>query len=110
MSAPRLTRRLVLEAPERVPDGAGGYAETWTVRGSVWAEVVPRGAGREVDAARSRLNLKITVRSAPQGAPSRPTAAMRFRDGQRLYRIEAVTEADATGRTLACFATEETGA
>lgn len=110
MSRPDLTRRLVLEAPERVPDGAGGFTETWVARGRVWAEVVPRGAGREVDAASSRLNLRITVRAAPQGAPSRPTAAMRFRDGARLYRVEAVTEADASGRTLVCFATEETGA
>ena len=51
MSAPMLTRRLVLEAPERVADGAGGYTETWVARGTLWAEVVPRGAGREVDAA-----------------------------------------------------------
>lgn len=110
MKAPQLTRRLVLEAPERVPDGAGGYTETWVARGTIWGEVDLRGAGREVDAAASRLNLKITVRAAPQGAPSRPTAAMRFRDGTRVYRIEAVTEADPSGRYLLCFATEETGA
>jgi head-tail adaptor len=35
---------------------------------------------------------------------------MRFRDGARLYRIGAVSEADATGRYLVCFASEETGA
>jgi SPP1 family predicted phage head-tail adaptor len=110
MKAPKLTRRLVLEAPERVPDGGGGYVETWVALGTLWAEVLPRGAGHEIDAAASKLNLRITVRAAPVGAPSRPTAAMRFREGTRLYRIEAVTEADATGRHLACFATEETGA
>jgi head-tail adaptor len=110
MRPPALSRRLVLEAPERVADGAGGYVETWVARGAHWAEVVPRGAGREVDAAASRLNLRITVRAAPPGAPSRPSAAMRFRDGERLYRIEAVTEADGLGRYLVCFATEETGA
>jgi head-tail adaptor len=110
MTAPRLTRRLVLEAPERLPDGAGGYTETWVARGAIWGQVALRGAGREVDAAASRLNLRITVRAAPQGAPSRPTAAMRFRDGTRIYRIEAVTEAESSGRHLVCFATEETGA
>ena len=110
MSAPVLNRRLTLEAPERQPDGAGGFTETWVPRGRIWAEVLPRGAGREVDAAASRLFLKITLRAAPQGAPSRPTPAMRFREGGRLYRIEAVTEADATGRYLICFAAEETGA
>jgi head-tail adaptor len=34
---------------------------------------------------------------------------MRFRDGGRLYRIEAVQESDATGRWLTCFAVEEVG-
>jgi len=110
MSRPVLSRRLVLEAPERVPDGAGGYTETWVARGWHWAEVVPRGAGREVKATASRLNFRITVRAAAQDAPSRPTPAMRFRDGARLFRIEAVTETDPSGRYLLCFASEETGA
>jgi hypothetical protein len=35
---------------------------------------------------------------------------MRFRDGARLFRIEAVTEADADARYLLCIASEETGA
>lgn len=110
MRRPDFSRRLVLEAPERVADGAGGYTEIWAVRGWLWAEVAPRGVGREVDARASRLNFRITVRGAPPDAPSRPTPAMRFRDGVRLFRIEAVTEADPSGRYLVCFASEETGA
>ena len=47
----------------------------------------------------------------PVGAEARPpTAAMRFREGARLYRIEAVHESDATGRTTDLFsAVEEVG-
>ncbi|WP_239025618.1 phage head closure protein [Roseicyclus persicicus] len=101
-----MTRRLLLEAPERVPDGAGGYGEAWVALGHVWAAVETRGAGREVDQA-ARLQLKVTMRAVPQGAAARPTAEMRFRDGDRLYRIEAVHEGDALGRTLVCFAVEE---
>lgn len=108
MKTPQLNRKLTLEAPNRAPDGAGGFTDTWVALGTIWAEVLPRGSGREVEA--SELALKITLRAAPQGAPSRPDAAMRFRDGTRLYRIEAVTEADAAGRYLVCFATEEVGA
>ncbi|MBL4627123.1 MAG: phage head closure protein [Roseicyclus sp.] len=108
MKTPHLNRKLTLEAPTRVSDGAGGYTEIWQALGVIWGEVLPRGAGREVEA--SELKLKITVRAAPQGAPSRPTAAMRFRDGDRLYRIEAVTEAAAAGRFLICFAKEEVSA
>ncbi|OAN84460.1 phage tail protein [Jannaschia sp. EhC01] len=108
MSIPHFNRKLVLEAPNRASDSAGGFSEVWQALGIIWAEVLPRGAGREVEA--SELKLKITVRAAPQGAPSRPTAAMRFRDGDRIYRIEAVTETDAAGRYLVCFAKEEVGA
>ena len=108
MSGPAMTRRLVLEAPERVADGAGGFSETWVALGHVWAAVELRGAGREVDVA-ARLQLKITMRAVPVGAGARPTAAMRFREGARLYRIEAVHESDETGRTLTCFAVEEVG-
>jgi len=108
MSAPQMTRRLTLEAPERVADGAGGYGEVWVARGHVWAAVETRGAGREVDQA-ARLQLKITMRGVARGAQARPDAAMRFREGVRLYRIEAVHEGDALGRTLVCFAVEEVG-
>ncbi len=105
MTRPHLNRKLILEAPTRVIDGAGGYSETWDAIGVIWGEVLPRGAGREVEA--SELKLKITVRAAPQGAPSRPTAAMRFRDGARIYLIEAVTELDTAGIYLICFSKEE---
>jgi head-tail adaptor len=99
---------LLLEAPERISDGAGGFDQTWVARGHVWAAVESRGAGREVDQA-SRLQLKITMRAVPQASAARPDAAMRFRDGGRLYRIEAVHEGDPMGRTLTCFAVEEVG-
>lgn len=108
MKVPHFNRKLVLEAPQRLSDGAGGFSEVWQALGIIWGEVLPRGSGREVEA--SELKLKITVRAATQSAPSRPTAAMRFRDGDRVYSIDAVTEADAAGRYLVCFANEEVGA
>ncbi|MFD1511059.1 head-tail adaptor protein [Lacimonas salitolerans] len=43
-----LTRQLVLEAPTRAPDGAGGVMRGWQVLGTLWAEVVARtGRARE---------------------------------------------------------------
>jgi head-tail adaptor len=108
MRARRLNRRLVLEAAARVPDGAGGYAERWEARGTLWAEVAA-GAGREVGVdliARERVSLRIMVRGAPVGAPSRPVAGQRFREGARIYPILAVAEADPEGRYLVCHAEE----
>jgi len=108
MMRPNLSRRLLLEAPVRVADGAGGFNEVWQPLGTVWGEILPRTGRESGDLA--RMGFRITVRAAPQGAPSRPTPLQRFRDGERLFSIDAVTEADAEGRFLICFATEEEGA
>lgn len=103
-----MNRRLLLEASERIPDGAGGFEQTWVARGHVWAAVEIRGAGRVVDQA-SRQQLRITMRAVPSASAAYPDSEMRFRDGGRLYRIEAVHQGDPLGRTLTCFAVEEVG-
>jgi head-tail adaptor len=108
MRAVRLTRALVLEAAQRVADGAGGFAQQWQALGTVWADVRP-GAGREGDALGASVAvqaLRIVVRGVPQGHTMRPVAGMRLRDGARYFRLLAVTEADAGGRYLICAAEE----
>ncbi len=109
MSTPRLNRKLLLEEAQRVPDGAGGYALSWVAKGTLWA-AVDAGSGREragESVTVSTVGYKITVRAAPQGAASRPKPEQRLRDGARLFRITAVTEADGAGQYLTCFAQEE---
>jgi head-tail adaptor len=109
MSLPTLNRLLMLEEPQRVPDGAGGYSETWRALGSLWAQVSTR-SGRESErhaTAIAATSYRITVRGAPFGALERPRPEQRFRDGDRVYLIRAVAEADTLGRYLTCFATEE---
>lgn len=108
-----LTRKLLLEEPQKVPDGAGGFTEVWVTLGVLWADV-RAGTGREREAAGlftvSTVPYRITVRAAPHGAPSRPKPDQRFRDGDRLFRIMAVTERDPRGMYLECFAREEVSA
>lgn len=109
MSAPQLTRRLVLEGKTLVPDGAGGFTSEWSELGTLWAELRP-GTGRDVageEVTLSSIPYRITLRGAPQGAPSRPVPGHRFRDGARVFAIVAVTERDAAGQFLTCFAREE---
>ncbi|WP_299030707.1 phage head closure protein [uncultured Sulfitobacter sp.] len=109
MSAPHLNRRLVLEAPDMVSDGAGGFAKGWVPLGILWGSVAQR-SGRETalsGAPVTRMRFRITVRAAPMGSDQRPAAQQRFREGGRIFTIEAVAEADATGRYLTCFAQEE---
>ncbi len=109
MAEPDLSRPLVLQAPTRLSDGAGGYAETWAPLGTLWAEVRPVSGGEYAgpETALSRISLRITCRAAPQDAPSRPRPGQRFLDGARVYAIAAVTEADAAQRFLVCYAREE---
>jgi head-tail adaptor len=107
--AVKLTRKLVLEAQVRVSDGAGGFTESWTARGTLWAEVTA-GSGRDVagvEVTLASVPLRIKVRGAPVGAASRPAAGQRFRDGSRLFQILAVTERDGEAQYLTCFAREE---
>jgi head-tail adaptor len=109
MSAPVLNRKLVLEDPVQVPDGAGGFNETWVPLGILWAEV-KAGTGQEKAGefiTVSKVPYRITVRGAPYGAPSRPKPEQRFREGTRLFRIKAVTERDPQAHFLTCFAYEE---
>lgn len=104
-----LSRRLLLERPLAAPDGAGGFAQTWETLGAVWAEMVARG-GRETDGGVISLaaaKYRITLRGAPVGAEQRPTPECRFREGDRVFAIDAVTEKDGHGRYLVCHATEE---
>ena len=109
MSTPRLNRRLSLEAPTRISDGAGGFNESWSVLGVIWAELTAR-AGRETSAAGARVSMapyRIVVRGAPVSHPERPVPGHRFRDGSRIFHIRSVAERDPNGRYLICIADEE---
>ena len=109
MAEYRLNRKLVLEEADRVPDGAGGWNETWVVLGTLWADLRAR-TGRETGGEAVSLSLtgyRIVVRAAPYGTASRPRPGQRFRDGARIFEIVAVADTDATRRYLTCFAEEE---
>jgi head-tail adaptor len=109
MNAPHLNRALVLEGVVRTPDGAGGFTSAWTALGTLWAEVLPGSGGDTLGEERllSAVPYRITVRGTPVGSPSRPLAGQRFREGTRLFLIQAVTERDQYGRYLTCFSREE---
>ncbi|GGX47925.1 tail protein [Tateyamaria omphalii] len=109
MKPPRLNRRLTLESPSRLPDGAGGFTERWMPLGVLWAELTAR-TGRETvvtGAAASAVPYAVVVRGAPVDHPERPVPEQRFRDGNRVFHIRSVAERDPEGRYLICMADEE---
>ena len=109
MSTPRLDRRMELEEPQRVADGAGGFQLSWVTLGVLWAELRP-GTGREAageEVLVAQVPYRITVRGAPVGSEARPKPEQRLKDGTRVFTILAVSERDARGQYLTCFAREE---
>ncbi len=112
MGPATLNRALVLEDPVLNPDGAGGFVQSWVALGTIWADL--RAAtgreGAEQLLTRSSVRYLITVRGADHSSPRRPRPEQRFRDGDRIFRIQAVKEADAYGRFLICHAEEEVAA
>ncbi len=104
-----LNRKIVLEAPVRVLDGAGGHSESWQALGTIWASI-KAGTGREAAGefvTVSTVPYRIVVRASPEGSPSRPKPDQRFKDGNRVFRILAVSEYDPAARYLTCHAREE---
>lgn len=105
---PRLAERLTLEAPQRTPDGGGGWQVTWTPLGTFWAEVQPVSGRERVVGGRetSRITHRVRIPSAPVGSPRRPAADQRFRQGDRVFDIRAVAEADERHGYLVCWVEE----
>ncbi|QHQ34555.1 head-tail adaptor protein [Algicella marina] len=104
MTVPNLNRALVLETRQNLADGAGGVDPAWMALGTLWADVSARTGTESVIGGRQtpRQRFRIVVRAAPFGAPSRPRPDQRFRDGDRIFNINAVTEFDPPGHYLIC--------
>lgn len=103
-----LNRLMTLEAPADAPDGGGGSVRSWTALGAVWAAVRAASGGEGVSggAEGSRVTHRVELRWAPPDSPARPNAAQRLREGARVFRILAVSEADDRRDRLICW-TEE---
>lgn len=109
MKPVRLNRKLTLETAQRLSDGAGGFGETWVALGDHWVEI-RAGIGRERPqdfATFSAVHYRIILRATPFGSPSRPRPEQRFREGDRIFHIQAVADLDPAGRYLTCYTYEE---
>lgn len=109
MSLPKLSRRLTLEGPQNVADGAGGFNRLFMPLGEIWADIRPK-TGRSTGkgtAPISEVAVEMIVRAAPVGSLTRPKPEQRYREDTRVYRILSVTEWDARGMYLSCEAVEE---
>jgi SPP1 family predicted phage head-tail adaptor len=85
----QMNRRLTLEAPVAVGDGAGGTTVTWRPVAKLWAEVHSRlGDKRQwAEALTSEATHLIRIRRTRQLASN-----MRFTEGARIFEIRSVIE------------------
>ncbi len=100
----RFRAEVALEQVSAVPDGAGGYGESWTEVATVFAHVEPVGASVRIAAAQAleEVSHRFTLRHRADAA-----AGMRFRRGARTFRIVTAHDPDETGRYLVCLVREE---
>jgi SPP1 family predicted phage head-tail adaptor len=104
LAAGLLRHRVTVQVPgARVSDGSGGFTETWTALGTVWAAIEPataanveRRVGRQVEAKVSHL---LTIRYLP-GVVT--TGRVLF--GSRIFWIRGIANRDERNvqLTLAC--------
>lgn len=109
MGVANLNTPLMLEARQREADGMGGHRVNWRKLGTVHAMLRSSSGGlrgAEVGA-ESFSRWKITLRAFPAGDPRRPLPGQRLRMGERIFRIDAVSEQDPAGRFLTVSAQEE---
>lgn len=102
----QMRRRLVLETPVETIDANGGASRAYVATGEIWAQVTPLRMSHDFVAAREeqRVTHRLTFRFQ-DGLD----VAMRFRDGDRIFHIRAIEDADER-RTFLCALCEEISA
>ena len=99
----QLRHRLILEAPVRTADGAGGAIEAWTTIAEIHAVLRAISGSEPVahDRISGRITHEIWLRPLAALAPS-----LRFRLAARLFHIHAVLPADEKYRRVRCLCEE----
>ena len=100
----RFRRELVLSRLVPVPDGAGGYAESWADEATVYASLEPvrARAARAGEQALEHVTHRVTMRFR-----SGVEAGMRFTSGARTFHIVTAHDPDESGRYLVATVRED---
>ncbi len=101
----QFNRRLTLEAPVEMPDGAGGVTRIYEAVATLWASVTPVSAREHSEAVQRGISIthRIGLRFSAD-----ITSRHRFRDGERIFRIVALRDRDGRKRFLQIEADEQT--
>ncbi|MFA6266572.1 MAG: phage head closure protein [Pseudolabrys sp.] len=86
-----LNRRLVLQAPANIDDGAGGFTRDFETVAPLWGSVTTLSARAEIaaDTLGAALRLRIVIRFRGD-----VTTRHRLLDGAHIYSLIAVRESE----------------
>lgn len=100
----QLTSELALEAMQPLPDGMGGYAETWSEIAMVWGRIEPVSSTQKDFGARPQPEVthRILMRFREDISTDK-----RLRKAGRIFALRSVHDPDESGRYLICLAREE---
>ncbi|MEL6678276.1 MAG: head-tail adaptor protein [Pseudomonadota bacterium] len=99
---PNLNRRMVLETRRTRLDASGETHTVWEPLGTVYVALM-RGSGRMTEAGGREVPLnrqRILQRAVAETALSRPRPGDRYRAGDSVFAILAVSDWDPVGRYL----------
>lgn len=104
MRAGELRKRITIEQPSRVADGAGELVPGWTLYGVVWAAVEPLSGSEKIQAQQvnANVNIRVTIRYLAGVIP-----AMRARFGTRTFQIVSVQNIEERNREMDLLCVEE---
>ncbi|MBS0273736.1 MAG: phage head closure protein [Proteobacteria bacterium] len=94
-----LNQRARVLACTMIPDGGGGYSESWNTVATLWTRIAPQSGGDVYgpDAVESRVRHKLIIRRNAAIATGQRAAI-----GTRNFRIHAVLDGGGNYLTLEC--------
>lgn len=100
VSAGQLRKRVTFQVETRVPDGGGGFSETWGGDIVVWGQLVPERGSERLEAGRleAALGGVLRIRSSSETAVITEAYTVKI-DGQR-YQIRSISNPDQRGKVL----------
>jgi len=93
----RLRKRVTLQQPNQVSDGAGGFTTTWSTVGTFWAKLTPKSASESsrADTLHGVSTHTLTFRTS---AASTITSVMRVVHSSIPYKINGIPMVDDLSR------------
>ena len=105
----RLIQRVQFEQPTAVPDGSGGYTQTWApIPPAPWKVSIRPATSRDLEsetASTVSASASHIVTGAYHAGVSTAARMVRLRDG-RKFSIDGVTNDDERDVTMTLFCTE----